>query len=78
MTLQDLIDYAYEKGFDPSECVIKAETYNDGHLYDVYHDDDEVFEPMIVLGFYPDETGKNPCDTCDCGECYDCGECPGC
>ena len=55
MTLQDLIDYASEKGYDPSECIIKAETFNDAHLYDVYHDDDEVFEPMIVLGFYPDE-----------------------
>ena len=55
MTLQDLINYAYEKGFDPSECRIKAETYNDAHLYDVTQDHDEVFEPMIVLGFYPDE-----------------------
>ena len=52
MTLQDLIDYAYEKGFDPSECTIKAETYDNARLYDVSQDDDEVFEPMIVLGFY--------------------------
>lgn len=52
MTLQDLIDYASEKGFDPSECVIKAETYDNAHLYDVSQDKDEVFEPMIVLGFY--------------------------
>lgn len=55
MTLQDLINYAYEKGFDPSECTIKAETYNDAHLYDVTQDHDEVIEPMIVLGFYTDE-----------------------
>ena len=55
MTLQDLINYAIEKGFDPSECTIKAETYNNAHLYDVSQDEDEVFEPMIVLGFYPDE-----------------------
>lgn len=26
MTLQDLIDYANEKGFDPGECTIKAKT----------------------------------------------------
>ena len=55
MTLQDLIDYANEKGFDPSECTIKAETYDNAHLYDVSQDDDEVFEPMIVLGFYPND-----------------------
>ena len=55
MTLQDLINYAYEKGFDPNECTIKVETYNDAHLYDVSQDEDEVFEPMIVLGFYPKE-----------------------
>lgn len=52
MTLQDLINYASEKGFDPSECTIKVETYNDARLYDVLQDEDEVFEPMIVLGFY--------------------------
>ena len=55
MTLQDLINYAFEKDFDPSECTIKVETYNDAHLYDVSQDEDEVFEPMIVLGFYPKE-----------------------
>lgn len=55
MTLQDLIDYASEKGFNPNECTIKVETYNDAHLYDVSQDEDEVFEPMIVLGFYPKE-----------------------
>ena len=55
MTLQDLIDYANEKGFEPSECTIKAETYDNAHLYDVSQDDDEVFEPMIVLGFYPND-----------------------
>ena len=53
MTLQDLINYANEKGFDPSECTIKAETYDNANLYDVTQDIDEVFEPMIVLGFYP-------------------------
>lgn len=55
MTLQDLIDYAEGNGYDPRDCTIKAETYNDAHLYDVTQDIDEVFEPMIVLGFYPDE-----------------------
>ena len=54
MTLQDLIDYAIEKGYNLSECTIKAETFNDAHLYDVYYDNDETFDPMIVLGFYPD------------------------
>lgn len=53
MTLQDLIDYAYENGFEPSDCTIKAETYDNAHLYDVTQDIDETFEPMIVLGFYP-------------------------
>ena len=52
MTLQDLIDYANEKGFDPSDCTIKAETFDDARLYNVVQDVDEVFEPMIVLGFY--------------------------
>ena len=52
MTLQDLIDYASEKGFDPNECIIKAETFDNAQLYDVVQDHDEVFEPMIVLGFY--------------------------
>ena len=36
------------------ECIVKAETFNDAHLYDVYYDNDETFDPMIVLGFYPD------------------------
>ena len=54
MTLQDLIDYAIENGYNPSECTIKAETFNGAHLYDVYYDNDETFDPMIVLGFYPD------------------------
>ena len=55
MTLQDLIDYAIEKGYNHSECTVKAETFNDAHLYDVYYDNDETFDPMIVLGgFYPD------------------------
>jgi len=50
MTLQDLIDYAYEKGFDPEECTIKIENFENAHLYDPILDDDEVFDPMIVLG----------------------------
>ena len=54
LTLQDLLDYANEKGFDPSECAIKVENYENGHLHNVSQDYDEIWEPMIVLGFYPD------------------------
>lgn len=54
ITLQDLIDYAAEKEFDPSDCVIKVENFENAHLHDAFQDDDEVWEPMIVLGFYPD------------------------
>ena len=54
LTLQDLLDYASEKGFDPSECAIKVTNFEDMHLHDVSQDDDEVWEPMIVLGYYSD------------------------
>ena len=54
MTLQDLIDYANENEFDPKDCIIKAETFDNMRLYDVYQDHDEIYEPMIVLGFYLD------------------------
>ena len=54
LTLQDLLDYASEKGFDPSECAIKVTNFEDMHLHDVVQDDDEVWEPMIVLGYYSD------------------------
>jgi hypothetical protein len=53
-TLQDLIDYANEHGFEPCDCVIKAQNFDNGHLYNVSQDIDEVWEPMIVLGYFPE------------------------
>ena len=49
MTLQDLIDYAYEHGFEPSEMPIKIQNPDTMELRWAYQDDDEVYEPMIVL-----------------------------
>ena len=49
MTLQDLINYAEEHEFDPSEMTIKIQNSDTMELRDVYQDDDEVYEPMIVL-----------------------------
>lgn len=55
-TLQDLIDYANSKGLDPAECEIRVENFDNGHFYDVFQDEDEIWEPMIMLGYYPDKT----------------------
>ena len=49
LTLQDLIDYANEHGFDPSEMIIKIENIDNGQLQSAHQDIDEVWEPMIVL-----------------------------
>ena len=49
MTLQDLIDYAHEHDFEPSVMAIKIQNPDTMELKDVYQDDDEVYEPMIVL-----------------------------
>lgn len=54
-TLQDLIDYANSKGFEPAECEIRVENFDNGHFYDVFQDEDEIWEPMIMLGYYPDK-----------------------
>lgn len=49
LTLQDLIDYANEHGFDPNEMIIKIENIDNGQLQSAHQDIDEVWEPMIVL-----------------------------
>lgn len=49
LTLQDLIDYANEHGFEPSEMPIKIENIDTGRIVQAYHDIDEIWEPMIVL-----------------------------
>ena len=43
MTLQDLINYAEEHEFDPSEMTIKIQNSDTMELRDVYQDDDEVY-----------------------------------
>lgn len=49
LTLQDLIDYATEHGFEPSEMAIKIEDIDTCQLHSASMDHDEIFEPMIVL-----------------------------
>ncbi len=49
LTLQDLIDYATEHGFEPSEMAIKIEDIDTCQLHSANMDHDEIFEPMIVL-----------------------------
>jgi len=49
LTLQDLIDYAIEHEFEPSQMAIKIEDIDTCQLHSANMDYDEIFEPMIVL-----------------------------
>lgn len=51
LTLQDLINYANEHGFEPSEMAIMIEDMDTARLYPANMDNDEIYEPMIVLYF---------------------------
>jgi len=49
MTLQDLIDYANEHEFDSNIMTIMIQDPDTMQLKYAYQDEDEVYEPLVVL-----------------------------
>lgn len=49
LTLQDLINYADERGIPYSEAEIKIQDIDTMRLHSANQDTDEVYEPYIVL-----------------------------